>query len=93
MKEVRAENASNILKTAASGAAIGSIAGPIGGAVGAGVGALVGGIGSIFRSKSAKDAISRAYMLANNKQVYDNGVAMTKGLQMDFTDRYGNPED
>ena len=92
MSNVRKENINNVFGTAASGAALGSVAGPWGAAIGAVGGALVGGIGSIFRSRKAEDAIEKANYLAANTNRVNQNAAMSQGMQMDFYKQYGNPE-
>lgn len=100
LKNVRATNTANTFSSVASGAAlggtIGSIVPGIGTAIGAGLGGVIGGVASIFggkkRKRDANETLNSAQSQLNTIDNFNRGVAASKGLQNEFYEQYGNPE-
>lgn len=101
MKELKAQNHTNTLKAAGSGAAVGasvgSVLGPVGGAIGGVVGGLAGAIGGIFggnrRKKKLANRLRAAQQKADDLNAFNRSGAMSTYLQQDYNSKYGNTED
>lgn len=99
--EVRSQNTTNTLKSAASGAAvgagIGSIVPGIGTVAGGVVGGLFGAIGGLFggarRRHKMRQMLREQRRAAIRTNEYNKDVAETGALQDEFNQEYGDQED
>lgn len=99
--ELEAENKSNTMAAAGSGAkvggSIGSLFGPLGNALGTVAGGFFGGIAGIFGGKRRKRALEERMRIMRGQQQYNNSVqmdtAMSTAMNNDWNSIHENTQD
>lgn len=99
--ELEAENRSNTMAAASSGAkvggSVGSLFGPLGNEIGKIAGGLFGGIAGIFGGKSRKRALEERMRVMRGQQQYNNSVqmdtAMSTAMNNDWNTIHENTQD
>lgn len=100
-REIDAENKSNTMAAAGSGAklgsSVGSLLGPVGGVVGGALGGIIGGIAGIFGGKSRKRKLEERMRIMRGQQQYNNSVqmdtAMSTAMDNDWSVSHENTQD